>query len=156
MNEKRTLYVSIFGPPMTGKTTITQLFKKLLDTLGVETQISWGLDGPPRTEPQELKMKAIAEKIKVVMTETQQRKVPSDRHESPDDYQVRVYHTGVGYGVSLSVQGTILRHNFELKKDIEQLVTKERARSVAARLANELGVDVIDEIPNEYDYVQPK
>lgn len=152
MNTKRTLYVSIFGPPMTGKTTITQLVKKLLDTIGVETQVSWGLEGPPRTDPADFKLKALAEKIKVIITETQQRRVSSDRHESSEDYQVRVYHlTGIGYGVSVSVQGTILRHDFG-----DLPILKERARAVAARLANEIGVDVIDEIPNEYDYVQPR
>lgn len=155
MNEKRTLYISVFGQPRTGKTTVVFLFKRLLDSLGIETHVSWGLDGPPREEPQELKFKAIAEKIKVVVTETQQRKGLSERHESPDDYLVRVYHTGLNYGVSVSVQGTVLTHNFIDRRD-EARSTKERARSVAVRLAHELGVEVIDEIPNEYDYVQPR
>ncbi len=149
---KKTIFVSIFGPPNSGKTTIIQLLKRLLESSKVETQISWNTSEPPTKDPPDYKLKSVADKIKVVITETQEKRIPVHRHESPDDYQVRVYYiSGVGYGVSVTMQGVTLKHDFGEKFP----VLKERARSIAARLANELGVNVIDEISNEPDYVQP-
>lgn len=148
MIPKKTLFVSVFGPPNSGKTSVTQLIEQLLKSNGVETQVSWGIDGPPSNMSKAIdRLKGIAaNKTKVVITETQTRRIPTHRHESPDDYQVRVYYVvGVGYGVSLTIQGTTLKHDFGEKFP----VLKERARSVAARIANELGVDVIDEIPTQ-------
>lgn len=147
MIPKKTLYVSIFGPPNIGRSSVTQLLEQSLKSNGIETQVSWEIDGPPTNESKIIdKLKAITSKTKVVITETQTKRIPTHRHESIDDYQVRVYYVvGYGYGVSLTIQGITLKHDFGEKFP----VLKERARSVAARLANELGVDVIDEIPTK-------
>lgn len=150
MNTKKIpLYVSVFGPPGSGKTTAMQLFGKILKTCGIEVQTSWGLDGPPKSEdPPNLKIRSVAERVKVILVETQKRKYDKDRHESPDDFQVRVQHIpGIGYSVSVSVLGIVLRHDFGDKFP----VLKERARATAVRLANELGVEVIDELPTDLD-----
>jgi hypothetical protein len=142
------LYVSVFGIPGSGKTTAMQLFQKILEACGIEVRASWGPEGSPKTEPSKHKLKAVAEKTIVYLIETQKRKYDKDRHESPDDFQVKVQYTpGIGYSVALSVLGTVLRHDFGDKFPI----LKERARATAARLANELGVDVIDEVSNDVD-----
>lgn len=148
---KKTLFVSFFGPPNSGKTTLLQLFQKFLEPYKFEVQTSWDVGGPPQsTGLPDFKLKAIADKIKIVLMETQQKK-STRQSDSPDDYQVKVEHvSGIGYIVSVTVAGVTLQHNFGERHP----VLKERARATAARLANDLGVEVIDTIPHEYERVQ--
>lgn len=148
---KKTLFVSIFGPRNSGKTTLMRLFRKFLEPYNFDVQTSWEIDSPPETTGlPDFKLKAIAEKTKIVLVETQQKKL-TRQNESPDDYEVKVQHVlGIGYIVSVTVAGVTLEHNFGDRTPL----LKERARSTAARLANELGVEVVDTIPTEYDRVQ--
>ncbi len=151
---KRMIHVSVFGPTNSGVTTITDIIKKSIEKIGIETKVAWDdHDGPPKSQVQDFKTRAVIDKTVVVLTESRQRKIERDRHESPGDYVIRVRQTENGkYQIIMSVLGIDLVHEF---RDSEDYV-KERARAIAARLANELDADVIDSIPREYDYNQPR
>ncbi len=151
---KRMVHVSVFGPTNSGVTTITDVIKKAVEKIGIETKVAWDeYDGPPKNSITDFKIRAILDKTVVVLTESRQRKIERDRHESPNDYLIRVDRTENGkYRIIMSVLGIDLVHEFTGKEDY----VKEKARAIAARLANELDADIIDSIPREYDYNQPR
>lgn len=155
--KKTIVYISVFGPANSGKTTLMHLIHKAFKTCGIEMQVAWDSEGPSIIDHTNLKLRDVIEKTKVVLVESLQRKIKGSRHESSEDFQVFVRHTlgkNLGfYRVALSMHGVTLKHDFS-----DQIPTsKERARSIAARLANELGVEVIDELSNDIDpYSQSK
>lgn len=149
---KRMIHVSVFGPSNSGVTTITDTIKRAIEKIGVEIKVAWD-EGPPKTSITDFKTKAVMDKTVVVLTESRQRKMERDRHESPTDYVIRVGRTEVGkYRIVMSILGVDFIHEFSDSEDY----VKEKARAIAARLANELDADVIDSMPKEYDYNQPR
>lgn len=149
---KHKVSVSVIGRPNTGKTTIIKKIIAALTAADIEVEAMWGVDGPPREGNEEFDRKrsqVIAKKTKVVIAEFHSNRVTG--RDSPDDVRVQVEHSASsGFGVVLIVAGTNLRKDFG-----PESYHQERARSVAARLAAELEVDVEDNTRNEHSWVQP-
>ncbi len=155
---KKNLYITIVGQSMTGKSRLMKLFRESMKQYDIEVQPIWSQDGEPG-QPSTLDdhdkrcLTAIAKKTKVVMTEHQaNRRSGGTEVEHLNDLAVYVVHdVRQGYGVRFMVMGQPLEKWFG-----EFPASKERARSIAARLSAELDLDVIDTIPREYDWVQPQ
>lgn len=153
MQAKPAVYVTVTGRPMSGMTTLMKLFIETLQSHNIEVEPRWGIDGEPNQIPPEIqqkKLNAIANKTKVVISEHHAR-----RGADPDEpSQVRVqvlYEKERGYGTRLIIAGQPLESWFG-----DFSVSKERARTVAARLGAEFDIEVEDKIPREYEWRQPQ
>lgn len=147
---KRQVSVLVIGETKTGSTTIMKSIVDHLTSQGADVSPHWDeKDGPPPPIP----MAMLAERVKRLKSQvviSEHRPVFTDRHESLQDFQVKTYHReGVGYFCSIVVLGVPLFANFG-----DLPISKEKAKTLAARLAAELGVDVQDEIPRDYEVSQ--
>lgn len=148
---KSKIVVTVLAEHNSGSTTIMSIISEALKEKGIETLISWGVDGPPQGSSPAFKVEAVAKKSQVSIIEFQ---APRRRkqEESADDFKVIVEHSpSVGYSTVLSMMGRNLRHDFG-----NEYYSQEQARALASRLATELGVDVVDKTRNIHDWVQPR
>jgi Cdc6-like AAA superfamily ATPase len=146
------LNISVAGRPKTGKTTVMRSIVKHLNANNFDVTSVWDPDdGAPRWAEDGLpgRLLKLSRNTRVTVTE-----IPSGLGtrggEASDEFQVKVSYTqGVGYRVSVMIL------NEMLVKDYPDLpASKERSRALAARMAQELGVDVLEEVPQEYERTQ--
>lgn len=74
MDKKMVVHITVTGRPASGKKTIMREIVALLQSLNVEVQPVWGIDGEPRPKSEytlSQQKEAIATKTKVVITEQQ-------------------------------------------------------------------------------------
>ena len=147
---KSKITISVIGSINSGKTTVTRLIAKALIDADIETNVTWGIDGPPKPpEFQEKQNKAIACKTKVSITEFQAGRVTE--RDNPGDVKVTVAQVSGNYTVTLTMYGLKFPHDFGAYS-----YSQEKARAAATRLAMELDVDVIDNTRNDIEWVQPQ
>lgn len=150
---KTRVFVTFMGRPMTGKTGLMKLFIEALKANNFEVETHWGIDGEPQTSPEfdQKRLRALANKSKVIVNEIQARRLKS-QDDDPTEVLIEVLHSPEkGYGVRLTICGFPLESWFG-----DFSVSKERARTVAARLSAEFDLEYQDKIPREYDWRQPQ
>lgn len=150
---KKTVNVSVVGSTGSGKTAVIQVIAKALREAKFEHFIDWGQQGVPFNDDsfEQKRINAAANKSRVIVSEFP-APVLRKYGDGPKDLEVVVDYTpGVGYSTSIIIMGVRLRANFG-----DQPYSQERARSIAARMAAELAVDVEDKTRNHHDWVQPQ
>lgn len=148
---KSKITVTVIAEHNSGSTTVMSIISEALRNKGIETQITWGIDGPPARDSPQFKIEAVAKKSEVSLIEFQ---APRRRRqdESAEDFKVSVeYSEPEGYSTVMMLMGKRMIHCFGNLSN-----SQEQARSLASRLSAELGVEVVDRTKNTYEWVQPR
>lgn len=149
---KRDVHVAVYGLVGAGKSTIVGIFMDALKDRGIEVTTT-SLDDSP---PPKARLNQIAiENTRVVLTEVRLRRQVTSKFPTTEErppFAVQVHNTEEGGALlKLDVCGVVLEHRWPAHS-----LAVEKARMIAARLANELAVDVQDFIPTVIDRVQPR
>ena len=154
MSDKPSIYITVMGRTLSGKTTIMRHLVDNLREHGINVEPNWGIDGEPRPIPSDIKKKkleALAGKSKVSISEHQiNRRGSSEEDATPISVEI-VRDTTKGIGVRLRIAGHSLESWYG-----DLPMSKPKAQAAAARIATELDVEVLDTIPHDHEWVQPK
>lgn len=145
---KSNLYVSVVGKSGAGKSAVTSAIKRLLASHDFEVTTIWGPDGPINEIVADDRLKTLAKKTAIVLSELQVGRA----HADDSCYEATVVYTaGIGYEAIVRVNGIPLRANFG-----DFTHSREKALALASRIAADLGIDMQDKTPRDYQVTQPR